>query len=296
MLVGMPQFELASADSVDKACALLEEAGAGARVFAGGTDLFVKMKQRRELPRLLINIKPIPGLADIVYGQDGLKIGALTTIDALEVSSAIDKHFPVIRQAARVLGTTQVRSAGTIGGNLANASPSAEFAPPLLVLGGSVRCVSRAGERIVPLEELFVSPGVTTLRTAELITEVLAPVQPAGARSAYLKHSLRKMDVAIASAAVRLIVEGDVCTEARIALGAVAPIPFRARQAEQMLKGARISKKLMEEAAQAAARESRPIDDFRAFADHRAKIVAALVRQLLERLAPNASLATSAGR
>ena len=294
MLLGLPEFELLSTETVDETCTLLSKHGARAMVFAGGTDLLVKMKHRRMIPRRLINIKAIPNLDQIRHDErDGLRIGALTTIQAIEASSVIGKKFSALKQAAGVLGTAQIRNVGTIGGNLGNASPSAEFAPPLLTLGASVRCVGRGGERMIPLEEFFVSPGETTLRQDELLTEVHVPNVPAGAQGIYLKHSLRKMDVAIASAAVLIVFDGDVCRDVRIALGAVGPIPFRAQEAEKTLKGKKLCGgqgeiELLEEVARVAAGESFPIDDFRAYAAYRRKLVRMLVGKGLERVVARA--------
>ena len=290
MLLGLPEFELLSADTVEETCTLLARHGEEAMVFAGGTDLLVKMKHRRTIPRRLINIKGIPDLNRIGHDErDGLRIGALTTIQAIEASSVIGKKFPAVKQAAEVLGTTQIRNVGTIGGNLGNASPSAEFAPPLLTLGASVRCVGRGGERMISLEEFFVSPGKTTLRQDELLTEVHVPNPPAGAQGIYLKHSLRKMDVAIACAAVLIVLDGDVCRDIRIALGAVGPIPSRARKAEEVIRGERLGGErveieLLEEVTRVASDESFPIDDFRGYAAYRRKLVRMLVGKGLERV------------
>ena len=290
MLLGLPEFELLSVDTVEETCTLLSRHGAEAMVFAGGTDLLVKMKHRRTIPRRLVNIKGIPDLNRIGHDERNcLRIGALTTIQAIEASSVIGKKFPALKQAAEVLGTTQIRNVGTIGGNLGNASPSAEFAPPLLTLGASVRCAGRGGERLIPLEEFFVSPGKTTLLQDELLTEVHVPHPPAGAQGIYLKHSLRKMDVAIACAAVLIVLDGDVCRDIRIALGAVGPIPSRARKAEQAIRGERlggerVETELLEEVARVAADESFPIDDFRGYAAYRRKLVKMLVGKGLERV------------
>ncbi len=290
MLLGLPEFELFSTDTVEETCALLARFGEDARVFAGGTDLFVKMKHRRAVPRRLINIKGIPNLGRIGQeGRDGLRIGALTTIQAVEASSVIDRNFHSLKQAAGVLGTTQIRNVGTIGGNLGNASPSAEFGPSLLTLGASVKCVGNAGERLIPLEEFFVSPGKTSLARDELLTEVQVPEPPVGAQCIYLKHSLRRMDVAIASAAVLIVADGDVCKDVRIALGAVGPVPYRAKKAEQCIRGQRldgerVERELLEEAGRGAAEESFPIDDFRGYAGYRRKLVRMLVSKGLERL------------
>ena len=296
MLLGLPEFEMFFPRSVEETCSLLSRYGQDAQVVAGGTDLFVKMKHRRLVPSVLINIKRISGL-DQIRGDanEGLQIGPLTTIQAIRDSVLIGEQFPVLSEAAGVLGTTQVRNLGTLGGNLGNASPSAEFAPPLLILDGSVRCVGRRGERMVRLEEFFVGPGKSVLEPDEIITDVHVPNPPAcqgagrasRAQLVYLKHSLRRMDVAMAAAAVFVLLDGDVCRDVRIALGAVAPTPFRARKAEETLIGEQLSgdsseSELLEEVAQVASGESLPIDDIRGYASYRRKVVGMLVRHGLE--------------
>jgi carbon-monoxide dehydrogenase medium subunit len=237
---------------------------------------------------VLINIKRISGLDQIHWdANEGLRIGPLTKIEAIKESAVISQHFPVLSEAAGVLGTSQVRNLGTIGGNLGNASPSAEFAPPLLILNASVRCVGNGGEREIPLDEFFVGPGKSVLQPDEIITQIHVPNPPRRAQLVYLKHSLRKMDVAMAAAAVFILLDGDLCRDVRIALGAVAPTPFRARKTEQTLIGERLTggsgeSELLEQVAQVAAGESLPIDDIRSYASYRRKIVAMLVLHGLE--------------
>jgi len=290
VLLVLPEFELFSTVTVEETCALLSRFGEGTSVLAGGTDLLTKMKHRRSVPRRLINIKGIPNLNHIRHDEQiGLRIGSLTTVQAIEASSLVSMKFAALKQAAGLLGTTQIRNVGTIGGNLANASPSAEFATPLLVYDASVRCMGAVGERVIPMEALFVSPGKTSMNPDELLVEVHVPNLPTGAHGIYLKHSLRKMDVAIASAAVLIVIDGDVCSDVRIALGAVGPVPYRARKAEATLRGKRLTgglaeSELIEEVAQVASDESSPIDDFRGQAGYRRKLVAMLVGKGLERV------------
>ena len=286
MQPGLPDFEMLFADTAEGACSLLSRHGAEAELFAGGTDLLVKMKLKHRLPRYLIHVKGIPGLDQIRYGDDGLRIGALTTIQVIQDSEVVSSHVPLLSRAAAVLGTMPIRALGTLGGNLANASPSAEFGPPLLVLEAAVRCLGPGGERRIPMTEFFVAPGKSALQQGEMITEIHVPPLPDRARCLYLKHSLRRMDVAIAGAAVFVLLGGDVCREVRIALGAVAPTPFRARKAEQALTGKRLSGdstegELLEEVAQIAAGESLPIDDLREYASYRRRIVGMMVKQAL---------------
>ncbi len=290
MLLGLPEFEMFVPRTVEETCSLLCKYGEDAQLFAGGTDLFVKMKQRRLVSRILINIKKVPGLDQIRYDADeGLTIGALTSVQAIHDSDVINKKFRVLSQAAGVLGTPQIRNLGTLGGNLANASPSAEFAPPLLTLQASLRCAGPAGERLVPINEFFVGPGKNVLRQGEWIIEVLVPTPVPDAQAIYLKHSLRTMDVSMAGAAAFVLLDENVCREVRIALGAVAPTPIRANRAETALKGKELhadshDRELLEEIGRIASDESRPIDDLRGLASYRRKVVGMLVRQGLERV------------
>jgi len=288
MLLGLPEFDVLRANTIAEACALLSKYGDEARVLAGGTDLLVKMKNKGTLPRYLINVKRIPDLDQIRYeGTAGLRIGALTTIQAIKDSSVIAHKFSMLSQSAGKVGTLQIRNLGTIGGNLANASPAAEFAPVLLTLGASVNCAGPEGERVIAMDEFFLGPGKTTLRGNEMLTEIVVPNLPAHSAGVYLKHSLRGMDVAIVSAAVVIHLDGEVCRDAKIALGAVAPTPFRTRKAEALLNGRRLlggdsDNELFDEVARVAASESVPIDDLRAYTTYRKKVAETLSRQGLE--------------
>lgn len=277
MLLGLPDFDILFPASVGDAIAMLEEHGRRAKLFAGGSDLLIAMKHKKKLPRVLINIKRIPGLDGIETTADGtLVIGALATSADIAAPSvaAISQG---LAEAAGVLGTTQIRNIGTIGGNLGNASPSAEFAPPLLCLEASLTSVGADGARTIPLDEFFLGPGKTSLGPAEVITEIRVPPQGGPINDIYIKHSLRRMDVAMASAAVLLAMEDGKAMRVRIALGAVAPVPFRAKKAEALLAGQTITEELIELAAEAATNESTPIDDIRGYAGYRRDVVRDMV-------------------
>lgn len=285
--------------SVEETSSMLVQHGDDAQMVAGGTDLFVKMKQRRLVPSVLINIKRIAGLDQIRWdAAGGLHIGPLTTVQAIRDSAPIAERFPVLSEAAGVLGTEQVRNLGTLGGNLGNASPSAEFAPPLVILDASVRCLGSGGERVIPLDGFFVGPGKSALEADEVITDIHVPNAPERALCVYLKHSLRRMDVAMAAAAVFVLLDGDICRDVRIALGAVAPTVLRARKAEETLIGRLLTedsreRELLDEVAQTAAGEARPIDDIRGYASYRRKVVAMLVRHGLEHVIARARTAAA---
>jgi len=185
------------------------------------------------------------------------------------------------------MGTLHIRNLGTLGGNLANSSPSAEFAPALITLQASVVCTGLEGSRSVPVEHFFVCPGRSALRGQELLTEIRVPRMPPGSAGFYGKRSLRRMDVAIASAAVLVVLDGDQVKEARVALGAVAPTPLRAPKCEaaltgKTLRGGAADKELIESASRLAAEDCAPIDDVRSDAAYRRRAIAMLVEQGLE--------------
>jgi len=288
MLLGLPNFEYLHSRTIKEACSFLSTYKGEAVVMAGGTDLLVKMKHRKARPRYLVNIKKIPDLVYIVHDErEGLRIGALTTIQTIRNSPLVMKKFSVLNQAAGVLGTAQVRNLATLGGNLCNASPASECAPALLTLEAKVKLAGPGGERIVPLESFFVGPGKSVLEKDEILTEIQIPNTPPHTEGVHLKHGTRRVDVAIVGATLLLTLAEGRCQDIRIGLGAVGPTPFRARKAEALLRGEKIGgemETLLAKVAQKASEESFPIDDIRGCADYRKQVVEALVKEGLERL------------
>jgi CO/xanthine dehydrogenase FAD-binding subunit len=279
----LPKFEYFAPKTMEEACSLLAKYKGEARVLAGGTDLLVQMKNREVIPRYLINIKDIPNLDYIRYDdKEGLRIGALTPIEALKTSILIRRRFGILSQAAAVLGTVQIRNRGTIAGNLCNASPAAETAPALITLAAKARIVGVAGERAVALEDFFVGPGQTVLQAGEILTEIQVPNLPPRSGGAYLKHSIKRMDIAIVGVGVVITLNGEVCNDIKIALGAVASTPIRAKKAEEIIRGQGLDSELMERAAQIASEESRPIDDIHSYAQYRKQMVKVLAKEAMK--------------
>jgi len=272
----LPQFEHVAPGTLAEACAILAARGPQAVAFAGGTDLLVKMKQRKLVPQCVVSLKAIRGLDRITYDEvNGLHIGALVTIQALKNSSIVKRRCHGLAQAAAVEASVQVRNLATIGGNIANASPAADAPLALMVAGARVVLVGTTGEREVPIEDLFTGPGRTILQPGELIKEIHVPPSPARTGTAYLKHALRRTDIAIVSAAVMLTLADDgACAGVRVGLGAVAPTIMRARQAEALLTGNVITDDQAAAAAHSAAKESSPIDDIRRSARYRVQSIA----------------------
>lgn len=286
----LPDFEYKKAGSLEEALKLLAEKGPTARPMAGATDLIPPMRDHavRPEPELLIDLKGIPELKYLEYDdEEGLKIGALTTLREIETSELVKEKNPAVAHAAKVIASTQVRYKGTLVGNICNASPSMDSAPNLLAQNATILIQSINGKRSVPAEEFFKGVKRTCLEPGEIVTGVIIPPLKENEYAAYIKHAVRKaMDLAIIGVAVKLTMDGDIVKDARIALGAVATTPIRAPKAEDVLKGKAIDDAILEEAAQAAMDSCSPISDIRASKEYRKAMIGVFtkraIRQALE--------------
>jgi carbon-monoxide dehydrogenase medium subunit len=282
----MKNFEYQKVSTLEEAFHLLETHGKEASILAGGTDLLVKMRHEILAPKILIDLKGIPGLDGIRYeAATGLGLGALTSIRALETSLLIKEKFGIISQAASSLGSYQIRCRATLGGNLCNASPAADMAPALISMGAKAKIAGPKGERYLPVEDLFVGPGKTNIHQGEILTEVQVPFPPAPNGFQYIKHSIRKaMDLAVVGVAVVLSAPPgkDRCSEAKIALGAVGPIPIRAWRAENYLRGKKLEENVIAQAAAFASQEAQPITDIRSSDEYRMEMVRVVTQRALK--------------
>jgi len=285
----LPHFERVDARSIEEACAILAARGAQAIALAGGTDLLVKMKQRKVVPQCVVTLKGIPELDYIRYDDThGLQIGALATIQALKNSNTVKRRCSVLAQAAAAEASVQIRNIATIGGNIANASPAADAPLALLAAQASVIVAGLDGERTIPLEKFFTAPGRTGLRLGELVKEVRVPPARPRTGAAYIKHALRRTDIAIVSVAAMVTLVGDSCAGVRIGLGSVAPTIMRARKAESLLAGQVVTDDLAEAAARVAAKEASPIDDIRRSATYRTQSIADITKLAILRAVQDA--------
>lgn len=282
--MSLPKFEYFEPKTVEEACSILSDKHKeNVRVLAGGTDILVRMKDRIITPKCLVNIKEIPNLDYITYDEkEGLRIGALATLSSIETSLVIQEKFPLLATSAGDIGSPQIRNLGTIGGNLCHASPSADTAPALIALGATVKLVEPKGERVLLLEDFFIDPFKTELNAAGLLTEIQVPTLPPKSGGVYLKHGKKEMvDIAIVGVASVITLESTngVCKDIKIVLGAVAPIPLRAKKAEEILKGKKPEEGIIEEAARVASEEARPITDIRGSAEYRKEMVKVFTRR-----------------
>lgn len=278
----MRRFDYFKPKSLEKAFQL-KKTTPGAKFISGGTDLMVQIKNRELLPPALISLQSIPELASIKF-NGGVSIGALATISNIVQHPKVRQNYPLLVDAAKSLGSIQIRNVATIGGNLCNCSPSADMALPLLVMEAKVRLQSTKASREVPLNEFFVGPGESCLASDEILTEILLEPLQQNTKTAFLKKGRMKMDLAIASVAILLEMEGEKCRDVRIAAGSVAPVPLRLYKVETLLEGATVSKRIIGEAQKLAAESVSPITDIRATEEYRRQIFGVLVKRALGKI------------
>jgi len=275
------RFEYFRPKTEEEALLLLDRFGRNAAVIAGGTDLLVKVKQRSQEPRAVISIRGLASLSYIEEGSKALRVGAATRMVDIEQSAAVASRFPMLREAASIVGSIQIRHMATIGGNLCNASPAADGSVALLALDSELKLASARGRRSVPITKFFTAPGRTVMDEREILTEVVIPFLPPGSGTAFARITRTEMDLAKVNVAVALTLKDRQIAGAKIALGAVAPTPIRAYRAEKLLAGQEPSDALLWKAAEEAAAEVKPITDVRSTAEYRRDVTAVLVRRSL---------------
>jgi len=277
----MRSFIYEKVDSLKEAFDAVSASQGGSVFMAGGTDLLVQIKEGQIQPERVIDVKGIQEIDGLSVPGDALSIGSLTTIRTLETSPLISGKAALLAQAAAELGSVQVRNRATVGGNLCNASPSAEMAPALLALDAQAEIYGKAGTRTVDLDGFFLGPGLTNLGDGEILTSLKIPLTGNRQGSVYDRVSARNaMDLAVVSVAVLLGLDGDEkIVKARIAFGAVAPTPIRMPAVEKQLEGNVLSDELVLESAELAAQACKPISDLRASANYRKEMVKNLCRR-----------------
>lgn len=273
------EFDFTAPESVSEVLDLLERRGSKAKIMAGGTDLLVLLKMEKIAPEVIINLMKIKEL-NYIKEEDGLRIGATAKLSRIREYCAKDRRYAALHDAISVLGKPQVWNMGTMAGNLCNASPAADTAPPLLVYGGRVKLLGKSGERTLGLEDFFKGVNRTALSEGELLVEMRTEKIPDRTGSAFMKMARVGADISKVTCAVAVQREGNRCTACRIALGAVAPVPMRAKAAEGLLQGAEVNEGLLEKAAQQVAQEVKPIDDVRSTAEYRREVAKTLFKDV----------------
>ena len=276
-------FELEMPRNLPDALAALGSGRDAATVpLAGGTNLIVDLRAKRERPDRIVGLGEVAELKGMELGEDRISIGGGTTVSDLLGSAEIAVAAPSLVESARLFAGLMVRNTATVAGNIACGSPAADLVPPLLSLDADVTLTSASASRTVPLDEYFLGYRRDVRAPDELITRVSWPRLPANAVNVFYKLARRKGDaITVTGVAVTIEVAGGICTRARIALGAVAPVVLRAKEAEAQLEGRALTPHVIDEAATAAAGAASPIDDVRASAEYRLHTARALVRRLV---------------
>jgi len=274
---GLPDFEYMKAESTQDVFRLFKERGNEVKLLMGGTDLFVQMRDQNESAGILLDLKHLPGMKDISYDKKkGISIGAAVTLNQLSAHPDVKEHFQILSQSADTVGNYQLRNRATLGGNICNASPSADMAPAALVLEGEVSLSGPDGERVMALDKFWVGPGKTVLKDYEFLTAVHFQNPPSGVVGRYLKLGRSKMgDLAIVGVAVLGYPDPEVPAGIRFRIGinSTAPTVYRLPQVEELLTQAPLSDEILRQASGEAMKVSAPIEDLRATALYQKKMV-----------------------
>ena len=285
----MTDFSYHRPRSLTEAFDLACEFGPDAAFLAGGTELIPDYRRGREEAGHLISLRDVPGLAEITNVGGTLRMGAMVRLQDVADSDLVRAAFPVLSEAAATIGGSQVRHQGTIGGNFCRAVPCADTPPSCIVGGATVEIVSTDGMRTLPAESFFLGPRATVLDTGEVLAAIVVPAQPEDSGAAYQRFALRKgQALPVAAVAARVVLDGDTIASVRIALGAVAPVPYFAVKASAALAGKTVSGDAFAEAATIAAEEAQPIDDIRGTAAFRTHLVRVLTHRALHEAARRA--------
>jgi len=278
----LPEFELLLPESISEAVSLLAKYKDKAAVMAGGTDLIVSMT-KGIAPDYVISLAEIPDLDYVSYSKTkGLRIGAMAALSKVADAPEVKEHYPALWKAAAINGTPQTRNMGTVVGNLLRASPSGDPCCAILAIGGSVVLEGPKGKREVSIDDFFLKYRVTARKPDELAIEVKLPPISNGICSAFQKMKRVTLDLAKVNAAVCLDMSGKTCKEARIAMGAVAPIPIRLKKSEALLKNVPITDTILKKVAETVPTEISPIDDVRSTAEYRREVSGVLVKRVIE--------------
>ena len=277
-------FDLHKPATISEAVGLATRLAPAARYIAGGTDLVIQINRKKISPDHLIDLGRLPGLVGIAETADGFSLGSLTNYRAIELHPAFQGRLFCLVEAARVVGGHQVRNVATVGGNIVNASPAADFVPALLALDAVLEIAGPTGNRTVGLQQFIVGPGKTELGPAEIVTAIRFSRLPDRSATAFLKEGRRKaMEISVVCVAACLTLDesGSRCVSARLAVGAAAPKAMRPKEAEACLSDQPAGRASFAKAGRLAAEAAAPISDVRASAAHRRHLVAVMVERAL---------------
>ena len=276
----MRDFEYEAPTSLEDAVALLSENPVASRPLAGGTDLIDHIRTRRLEPDLVVDVKKIPELNVLEITDSGLRLGAAVPCYRIYGDSQIATSYAAVADSCRIIGGTQIQSRASVGGNLCNSGPAADSIPSLIALAARVVIAGPGGRREVAAEDFCTGPSRNVLESGELVVEIVFPARPQVGGSHYRRFIPRnEMDIAVVGCGVNLILEGGVCTAARVSLGAVAPMVLLVEDAGKALIGTKLETSAVEAAAAACSAACNPIDDKRGTIAYRTRVAGVLLKR-----------------
>ncbi len=278
----MSELRYEAPESVSAAVALLAGAKGMTRVLAGGTDVIVQMETDLIEPELIVDIKKIPEVRGIAAENGGFRVGAAATGMQICDHAAFAKAWPGVIEGVKLIGSIQVKGRASMGGNLCNASPGADSVPPMFTAGAIARVAGPKGVREVPVDEIPTAPGKTSLARDEIVTSFFFPARPKRSGDAYQRFTPRtEMDIAVTGVAINLTLDDkDVCTEAKVAIGAVAPTALLVKEAGAALVGTKVDDAAIEKMVAAVRAACKPIDDKRGTKEFRIEVTGVLAKRV----------------
>jgi len=282
----MKKFDYYKPQTSGEAFKLMEKHKGCARYIAGGTDILVRIKHGVMRPDALVSLTGIGELRGIQHNK-GVTLGSMTLIRELERDPVLAREYPVLAQAAGVLASPQIRNVATLGGNLGNAAPSADCAPPLMVLDALLTIEGPGSKREVPIDGFFLGPGRTCCDSLEILTRISIPPPADKTGMAFLKVGRVSQDIAVINAAALLVMEKGVCRKCRLAVGAVAPVPLRLKGIETVIEGQEICDELLDRVGKMVEQEVSPITDIRSTEEYRRVVTGVMVRRAIRQALQN---------
>ncbi len=286
----MKRFAYYQPLSLDEAFGLMEKYEGRARYVAGGTDAMIRIKQEVWQPEALISLRWIEELRGIRKTGTSLMLGSMTLWRDIETDPLVLEFCPALAEAASQVANPQIRNVATVGGNLCNAAPSADGAPPLMVMEAVLTIAGPHGEREVPISEFFQGPGRHGMRPEEVLTSIAVPRIPENAGAVFFKTGRVTQDIAVANVAVCLEMQGGVCGKCRVSAGAVGPVPLRLQGVEAFVEGKEITPDLLRAVQEKAAAEVTPITDVRSTEIYRRTVTGVMVKRAMEQALRNSQL------
>lgn len=280
----MHDFEYCAPDNLQEAKELMATHKGSAKLLAGGTDLIVLMRARSKRPDLIVDVKTIPELSELQLDSEGLTLGASVSCRTIYEHAQIAEKYSALVDSTTLIGGIQIQGRASVGGNLCNASPSADTIPTLIAYSAVANVVSETGARQIPVEEFCIAPGQSILNEDEILVNIFIPAPAPRSGARFLRFIPRnEMDIAVANAAafIELDETGQIFRSARIAIGAVAPTPLFVEAAGAALSGNPVNEESLSNAARIAKDAASPINDMRGTIEHRKQLVEVLTRRAL---------------